>query len=194
MQQRSLGALQVWDKRAQAQVLQVAPFLPRRPRSVAASAQQMAAEMERVQVLPVTQCLMCFWHAQHVHWSPEHSAAARCQHTKDTMQQGLWVLLQGALQDLRARLYWGFNEVLTPDVQKLSAACAKPGASLHAPATLLPTTPRISALLKVPPTLLLGAVARRSAMQLRNICVGRATQWSASASKALLIGRRCCKM
>lgn len=49
-------------------------------------------------------------------------------------------------------------------MQKLSAACAKPGASLHAPATLLPTTPRISALLKVPPALLLGAVARRLAV------------------------------
>lgn len=57
--------------------------------------------------------------------------------------------LQGALQDLRARLYWAFNEVLTPDVQKLPAACAQLGASLHSPATLLPATPRISALLKV---------------------------------------------
>jgi hypothetical protein len=49
-------AAQVWDKKAQAQVLQVAPFLPRRTRGAAtgsgaaASAQEMAAEMERVQV------------------------------------------------------------------------------------------------------------------------------------------------
>ena len=49
-----LGALQVWDKRAQAQVLQVAPFLPRRSRTMAASAQEMAAEMERVQVLSLS--------------------------------------------------------------------------------------------------------------------------------------------
>lgn len=46
------GRAQVWDKRAQSQVLQVAPFLPRRARSATATAQEMAAEMERVQVLP----------------------------------------------------------------------------------------------------------------------------------------------
>lgn len=38
----------MWDKRSQSQVLQVVPFLPRR--ACSASAQEMAAEMERVQV------------------------------------------------------------------------------------------------------------------------------------------------
>lgn len=56
-----LGALQVWDKRAQAQVLQVAPFLPRRSRTIAASAQEMAAEMERVQVLSLSWWLPAYW-------------------------------------------------------------------------------------------------------------------------------------
>lgn len=97
--------------------------------------------------------------------------------------QGSCAWLQGALQDLRARLYWGFNEVLTPDVQKLAAACAKPGASLHAPTTLLPTTPRISALLKVLLTLLLGPMARRPAVH------AHSTVWT--GPRLLMPGTRC---
>lgn len=58
-----------------------------------------------------------------------------------------WV--QGGLADLRSRLYWGLNEVLTPAVQALPAACAAAGASLHDPASVLPPTPRISSLLRV---------------------------------------------
>ncbi len=58
-----------------------------------------------------------------------------------------WV--QGALADVRSRLYWGLNEVLTPAVQALPAACAAAGASLHDPASVLPPTPRISSLLRV---------------------------------------------
>ncbi len=48
----------MWDKKSQAQVLQVAPFIPRRTGGAAAAdgaatPQEMAAEMERVQVSPV---------------------------------------------------------------------------------------------------------------------------------------------
>lgn len=58
-----------------------------------------------------------------------------------------WV--QGGLADLRSRLYWGLNEVLTPAVQALPTACAGAGASLHDASSLLPPTPRIASLMWV---------------------------------------------
>ena len=171
MQQPSLGALQVWDKRAQAQVLQVAPFLPRRPRSVAASAQQMAAEMERVQVLAVTQCLTCFWHVQHL-LLPEHSAAARCQHPKGTMQQGVVGFAAGgtagparaAVLGLQRGADAGRAEAVRSMRQaRRLAARARHAAAHHAP--------HLGPAQGARPLCSLAAVAGRFAMHLRNICV-----------------------
>lgn len=108
--------LEVWDHKAQAQLLQVQPFMPRQP---AASEGNPAAEMERI---------------------------------------------KGALVDLRSRLYYGINEILTPAVQSLSTALAKPGASVQ-DSSLLPTVPRVASILRaidLAPTRL---VPQRSAPQ-----------------------------
>ena len=124
----------MWDRKAQAQLLQVSPFVPRRRREGAppldaavGDAQEMAAQMERVQVLPAS----CFASRSSVECVAAHSPLACCcwrmqrhrNHRPCCMiRQHMNILmpvfwLQLAIQDLRSRIYWGLNEILTPAVQ-----------------------------------------------------------------------------